>query len=51
MADQKLNSNINWVKFGTWKFLKLLIINEFMTQKLKTTDAIWRTEIIKINRF
>ena len=24
---------------------------EFVTQKFKTTDSIWRTEIIKINRF
>ena len=52
MADQKLNLNIN---LGKIRYLKVLDINdyklEFITKKFKTMDPIWRTKIIKINRF
>ena len=32
-------------------FLPSLIVNQFMTQKFKIMDPIWRIEIIRINRF
>ena len=41
MTDQKLNLNINLGEIRyTWKALTLLITNQFMTQKFKTTDPI-----------
>ena len=40
MTDQKLNLNINLGKFDTWKFMRLIITNNFMNQKLKTMDPI-----------
>ena len=52
MADQKLNFNMN---LGEIRYLEVPDITDyklvFMTQKLKTMDPIWRTEVIKINRF
>ena len=52
MAEQKLNLNIN---LGEIRYLEIPDITdyilEFITQKFKTMDPIWRTEIIKINRF
>ena len=52
MADEKLNFNIN---LGEIRYLGVFDITddrlEFITQKFKTTDSIWRTEIIIINRF
>ena len=52
MADQKLSLNIN---LGEIRHLEILDITDyqlvFITQKFKTMDPIWRTKIIKINRF
>ena len=39
------------MKFATWKFLTLLITNEFMTQKFKTTDPIDWMKFINTQRF
>ena len=37
------------MKFSTWELVPEIIDYklEFMTQKFKTTDPIWRTDIIK----
>ena len=52
MAEQKLNLNIN---LRVIRYLRVPDITdyelEFITQKFRTTNPIWRTEIIKINRF
>ena len=52
MADQKLNLNKNLGEIG---YLEVPDITDyklvFITRKFKTMDPIWRTEIIKINRF
>ena len=52
MADQKLNLNIN---LGEIWYLEVSDITDyklvFITKKSQTMDPIWRTEIIKINRF
>ena len=52
MADQKLNLNIN---LGEIRYLQVPDITDYkldlITKKFKTMDPIWRTEIIKINRF
>ena len=52
MADQKLNFNIN---SGEIRYLEVPDITDykfvFITQKFKTMDPIWPTEIMKINRF
>ena len=50
MVDQKLHLNINWDEI--W-YLRVPDITdyklEFITQKFKTMEPIWRTEIIKID--
>ena len=48
MADQKLNLNINWVKFSTWELVPDITDYklEFIAQEIQTTDPIWRTNII-----
>ena len=52
MIDQKLNLNII---LGEIRNLGITLITDyrlqFITQKFKDTDPIWRTDIIKINRF
>ena len=52
MAGQKLNLYIN---LGEIWYLEVPDITDyqlvFITQKFKTMDPIWRTEIIKTNRF
>ena len=52
MADQRLNLNIN---LGEIWYLEVPDITDykfvFITPKFKAIDPIWRTEIIKINRF
>ena len=52
MAGQKLNLNIN---FGEIRYLGVPDVTnyelEFITEEFKTTDPIWRTERIKINKF
>ena len=52
MAGQKLNLNIT---LGEIRYLEVPDITDyklvFITQKFKTMDPIWRTEVIKINRF
>ena len=52
MVGQKLNLNIN---LGEIRYLEVPDITDyklmFITQEFKTMNPIWRTEIIKINRF
>ena len=51
MDDQKLHLNIN---LGETRYLGVSDITdyklEFITQKFKAKNPIWRTEVIKINR-
>ena len=51
-ADQKLNLNRNLGKIQYLEIPDITDYNlEFITEKFKTMDPVWRTEIIKINWF